>query len=338
MILEIKTQRIKENASQLPKRYFGKHFSHGIAGYAQEGVVSFISNDTAKAMDNSFEGKPLFVMHNSKYNLEELETIADGYVVKSFFNPADGYHWSEFMVVSDKGHKAVADGWGLSNAYRVIESGPAGVWQGNSYDEEITKAEYHHLAIVPDPRYESVILTPEQFKSYNDTRMAEMVTNSKGDKSMLFNLFKKDNVQNSSVLDGLMVELPKTKRTITIENALKELDEKENTVDYEGTRYNLEEMTEMYKNSMKKNKELEEEITKNKKNESDKEEDKEDKKENKVKKNEDDKDKEDKKGEKENSLHDDLLKQNSSSSENVENGRIYTNSYAEKLGKERYSK
>jgi hypothetical protein len=50
-----------------------------------------------------------------------------------------------------------------------------GEWHAVPYDRKVLVGEYDHLAIVDNPRYEnSIILTPEQFKSYNSELEEEL--------------------------------------------------------------------------------------------------------------------------------------------------------------------
>lgn len=219
---------------QFPKLYYGLHFYPGVAEYNPakgDPFRVFITEDAIRKMGPSFEGKPLFVKHKGDYNLAKLENEADGYVVRSFFNKSDGKHWTEFMVVSDSAHEAIRSGWKLSNCYVPTSTAPAGIHNGLSYDKEVVEGEYDHLALVDDPRYEeSMILTPDEFKEYNRKKEVELekvansMDESKGEKKMGFSLFKRQKVENSSDLTEMLVVLPKSKKEISIANALEECD------------------------------------------------------------------------------------------------------------------
>lgn len=277
-----KKKEVIQNATQEPKVYYGLHFADGVAYYKKTGKMIYVSSDMAKKMDKTFAGKPLFVFHNSDWELENIQEEADGYVIESFFNPCDGFHWAKFIVVSDKGHDAISKGWTLSNGYEVVQKKGQGTYHGIDYDEEYVEGIYNHLAIVPDPRYEeSRVLTPEQFKVYNETLKAqnskEHIINSKENSKMKFNFFTKEKVENSDQLRGVMVTLPKSKREILVENALDELDKKlteNNTVDVDGNPMTLNELKDAYDQMLVKNTALESEIAEYKKvqNEKDEEE------------------------------------------------------------------
>ena len=164
-----------KNASQYPKRFYGLHFAEGCAEYKtapDKSFMIFIGENAIKNMDATFEGKPVFVGHRDEVT---PEMIPDGHVIKSFFNKADGKTWVEFIVTSDEGLEAISKGWELSNAYKIVRSGAGGRWHGIDYGQEVVEGEYEHLAIVPDPRYEeSIVLSPEEFKTYNEQKEAEL--------------------------------------------------------------------------------------------------------------------------------------------------------------------
>ena len=214
-----------------PKIFYGLHFQSGVAEYKDlDGQpMIYINPDTAKGMDRSFQGRPVFVEHADEVDFHDVQS-ADGVVVRSFYNKADGNHWAEFLVYTDEGLSKIGEGWKLSNAYEVTEERGSGNWHGVDYDREVANAEYEHLAIVPNPRYaDSIILSAEEFKQYNLDKEAELLrlANSKGDKVMNFTLFKKEKVKNSKELADMSVTLPKSKVEKTITQLVNEADEKE---------------------------------------------------------------------------------------------------------------
>lgn len=184
----------------------------------------FINESTIKSMDATFQGRPVYVQHVDTVNMDKLQAEADGYVVRSFYNQADGKHWAEFIVVSDKGHEAIRNGWRLSNAYIPKDFAGGGLWNGIDYAKEVTRGEYEHLAIVPNPRYdESVIFTPEQFKEYNEKKSLELkrLANSKSKgEDTVFKFFKKEKVENSSDLSAYSVVLESSKKEVTVAEAI----------------------------------------------------------------------------------------------------------------------
>lgn len=244
-----------KNAKTLPKVYYGLHMCPGVAEYRDPSINNgephriFIDEPVIKNMDSSFQGKPLYVFHKDEVNLEDLQNDADGYVVESFFNKMDGKHWAKFIVVSDRGHEAISKGWKLSNAYVPKQYAGGGLWHGVEYTKEVMQAEYEHLAIVPNPRYsESVILTPEEFKTYNNEKELELkkLTNSKdkGERSM-FNFFKKTKLENAADFEGSSVVLPKSKKELTLEQVVNMADEMQMAMNEEMPLCNIEHCVEI---------------------------------------------------------------------------------------------
>lgn len=249
------------------KRWFGMHMVDGTAEYREAGrdpYKIFINETTLREMDASFSCRPVFVDHvdDVESNIDELKHETDGWVIRSFYNTADGKHWSEFITTSKNADRAIDAGWKLSNCYIPTSFGQGGMWNGMEYEKEIKSGEYEHLAIVANPRYEeSIILSPDQFKKYNDDKLVELkrLTNNKneGEKPMKFNFFKRAAVENSKDLEGVMVELPKSKREVTLAALINEADElavnppkvmnDDHMLDVDGKKMTLNELMGSYK-------------------------------------------------------------------------------------------
>lgn len=203
------------------KVFYGMHFCPGVARYPEkDNLMIFINENTIRDMNPTFSAKPVFVEHVDGVDddLDEVRTEADGWVVESFYNEADGKTWAKFIIVSDRGIKAIARGYRLSNAYEVSKKGASGVWNGVPYEEEVLAGEFEHLALVKNPRYEeSVVLTPEQFKEYNEEQKENLkrFANSKGGKQMGFRLFKRQ--EDTAVdPDKTLVELEKSGKVVPL--------------------------------------------------------------------------------------------------------------------------
>lgn len=178
-----------KNEKQLPDRYYARHIKEGLVHYLENGndVLYLVKNDALKKMNKSFDGKPVYVRHVDHVDMDNLREQADGYVVKSFYNEFDGAWWTEMLIVSDEGHEAIKKGWAVSNCYSPTEYGAGGSYHDIDYQKEVKNGVYEHLAIVPNPRYEeSVIMTPEEFKEFNEGKKQEIekLKNSK-EKEML---------------------------------------------------------------------------------------------------------------------------------------------------------
>lgn len=206
-----------KNAKQLPQKFYAKHMQPGICEYHNETVL--VDTEHMKKMSPSGIGKPVYVLH-ADVVLETLKEDMHGIISGSFYNPLDGWLWFEFMAIDDIAFQAIANGWAVSNAYIPTESGEGGEWHNCKYDREILNAEFTHMAIVPDPRYEGAcILTPDEFKSYQAALQQNLdeLQNSKskpeGIPKMKFFKNKKEEV--TTVDAETMVEL-KNGKTVSI--------------------------------------------------------------------------------------------------------------------------
>jgi hypothetical protein len=276
------------------KVYYGMHFYPGCAEYAEpdsEPFRVFLNENTIRHMGPSFTGCPVFVYHVNEVekDIDKLKKKADGWVYESFFNEKDGKHWVRFIVVSKEAEQAIKNGMRLSNCYVAQSYGEGGTWNGISYDKEVLRGEYDHLAIVPNPRYEeSIILDTEEFKKYNEDKSIELKrlandrNNHLGDSRMKFNIFKRAKVENSSDISGMSVELPKSKVEVSLEKLINEADEVElkkdkpkmavmsHLVEFADEKISVEDLIEKTQNAMD---DLEEMKKKNKKSKSKNEDD-----------------------------------------------------------------
>lgn len=159
-----------------PARYYARHIKEGLVHYNDKGTdkLYLVTNDALQKMNKSFEGKPVYIRHVDEVDLDKMKEESVGRVVKSFYNEFDGAWWLE-MVLDDEAISVVEKGWAVSNAYLPTEYGAGGVYHDITYDKEVKDGVYEHLAIVDNPRYEeAVIMTPEEFKDFNEGRKAEL--------------------------------------------------------------------------------------------------------------------------------------------------------------------
>lgn len=192
------------NASQYPKEFYARHVQAGVAQY--EGFSYLIEDATLRKMAKGYIGKPVYVYHQ-KVDLENLKQEADGYITDSFYNEKDGWFWVKFLAVDDKAHRAISKGWKVSSAWNPVDVRGPGKKNNLSYERKIAAAEYTHLAIVPNPRYEDTcIFSPDEFKVYQSERQKQLdeMRHSKTqrrDQAMLkFKLFKNDKDENDMIV------------------------------------------------------------------------------------------------------------------------------------------
>jgi hypothetical protein len=227
--------------------FYGIHFYPGLAQYQEEGQEPyrvFLNEDTLRKMDPTFAGRPIFVEHVDDVDpdIDSLRKEADGWVIESFYNASDGKHWVKFIVVTERADRAIRSGMRLSNAYEPKSFKDGGLWNGVPYAKEITDGVYEHLAIVKNPRYEeSVIMTPDEFKLYNEKNVLELkkLSNSKekGTK-MKFSFFKKTKIDNAIDPD-LMLVLPKSGKSISLGKLINDAYEKDQDPAMDGNPKNV---------------------------------------------------------------------------------------------------
>lgn len=212
------------NAKQLPRAYYCRHMFAGVAGYENETIL--VDVDTLKKMVRSFEGKPVYVYHQD-VDLDKLGEEMAGVVSDCFYNELDGWLWAKFVVTTDEGHEAIAKGWSVSNAYVPLAWGEGGTQHNVPYNRKVLDAQFTHLAIVPNPRYELAdIFTPEEYRQYQNERRNELkeIQNSKpkGNKIML-KLFKntRQEVDAKEIDENTILEITNdkgAKQEITIKD------------------------------------------------------------------------------------------------------------------------
>jgi len=312
------------NKKEENKVYYCKHIAPGVCAYNEETI--FIGEETLKNMDQSFAGKPIFVNHQEvNPDTEKLDAV--GYVVESFYLPEDGTHWAKIIIIDDRGHEVIKNGWKVSNAYQPTNFGVGGEWHNVPYNREVTDAYYTHLALVDNPRYEEAeIMTPEQFKQYKEAKKSqlEQLQNSKpeekskqGENKMSWKLWQKKEVTNSDDISKVMVELSDGSAVSigemvnSVEKDIKEKEDKKNachnedvlekTVKVNGEDMKVADLVAAFEKKDKKNEDDEDEEDKDKKsdakNSDEEDKEKDEKKDKKNESDEEEKEKSDKKNE-----------------------------------------
>lgn len=213
-------------------RFFVRHICEGVAYYPEMKKMLLVREETLRKMDPTMSGVPL-VFNTEHLTLKEGDQIAkaervggliEGMVIRSFFNENDGRHWCEFMSWDDNAIAAIKAGIGVSNAYVINSKAPGGEYHAVEYDFEVMDAEYDHLLLTDSPRYEEArpILTPEQFKAYNESckEKLALVTNSKEPSMSLF-----ERKPAEIKLEGVEWVGPKSKKSFLITNVLNAVDE-----------------------------------------------------------------------------------------------------------------
>lgn len=218
---EVQWFKEHKNAKDFPVIFYCRHMENGLAGYENERIL--VDADCMKKMAPSFAGKPIYVQHQD-VNLDTIQDDADGFVADCNYNELDGWLWSKMIVVSDKGKDAVQKGWSVSNAYVPKAWSEGGAHHNVDFDRKIDDAEFTHLAIVPDPRYENAkIFTEEEYKQYCTDKKKELeeLRNSKRKPMLKFWKTKREEVSPADVDDDTVVELQNGK-TMTVKELLEQ--------------------------------------------------------------------------------------------------------------------
>ena len=153
--------------SRWPTPYSCKLMESGIISYVDSGAgIAYLTKQTIDKIAPSLIGKPVVIRHQ-KVTPDNSAKVAVGYVTGVHFDPADAWHYVDFLITSDKVEAIdredgcvvfkAPDGQildGVSGAYDVLNVGPGGVWHDIKFDGEIIDGSFTHLALVINPRYE----------------------------------------------------------------------------------------------------------------------------------------------------------------------------------------
>jgi len=218
----------KKNVRSFPKFYYAKHMINGLCGYEDETVL--IDSDTMRRMARSMNGKPVYnYAHDERTNAErltDLKETACGYVADTFIGD-DGWLWSKLMIIDDEAHDNIATGlYSVSNAYIPTATERGGMHLNLPFDRQITNAEFTHIALVTNPRYEqAVIMTEERYAEYTETRRKELLNSlpTKEKPKMSLKFFKTRKEEVSQVDAETSIELTNSKGdvvTVTVEEMI----------------------------------------------------------------------------------------------------------------------
>lgn len=222
-----------------PKRYRALHITPGVVDYtegAQRETV-LIKKPCLDAMNPSFLGKPVFNYTHKvieaevafNFTSEESEKHAVGVISDVGYDVESGYYWADMMIWDEETQENIKKGYGVSNAY-IPEVGPGGIYNNVPYDEEVESGEYHHMAIVEEPRY-------------GDVRIFE---NSKKGKLMRFKLF--GGKEKEPVKKNAADPPPKEKKEEKKEEEM-EMNADSTLVDEEGDEYVMSELVAAWKSA-----------------------------------------------------------------------------------------
>lgn len=222
-----------------PKRYRALHITPGVVDYPEENPPEtvLIKKQALDKMNPSFLGKPVFnFVHKPhidpskafEFTNEEIEEHADGVISNVGYDVETGYFFVDMMIWDEGTQDNLDNGYGVSNAYIPERDNSGGDYNSVPYNVEVVDGEYHHMAVVEDPRY-------------GDVRIFE---NSKKGKPMKWKISwpkKKEEPIKKNMAPEKGKEKEKEEMELNADSVL---------VGEDGEEYPLSEMVEAYKKSM----------------------------------------------------------------------------------------
>lgn len=140
------------NIAPSGKRFRCNFIEPGLVSYTDcGGDVELLRQETIEAALHTALGNPLTIGH---VRTNKLVTSAHGRIENVGRDPATGWFFADGSIDSDQAREKIRNNSKPSCGYRVTSFGPGGVWHNMPYAREITGLEFHHLAIVDNPRYE----------------------------------------------------------------------------------------------------------------------------------------------------------------------------------------
>lgn len=153
--MECKVERI--NIAPSGKRFKSHFIVPGLISYRdQRGGVDLVKKQTIDLCLNSMVGAVLTIGHPSKEIIvsRNWTDVAHGRVDKVGYDEASGFYVAEGTVETDAARERINEGYGTSCGFTVLESAGPGTWGQIPYTQEDTRIEFHHLALVENPRIE----------------------------------------------------------------------------------------------------------------------------------------------------------------------------------------
>lgn len=213
-----------ENANGWPTAMKCSFIEPGVVFYQDVGMV-LVQKPALDRMMNTMRGKPVVNVDHREVSPDDFRNgnfdgMVDGNDHAVWFDPADAKFHCSFQVTTPDTLKNIKNGFKVSCAYKVTKWGPGGIHNNVPYEKEVLDGEYTHLAIVANPRYESV-----------------RIYNSKGDKTMTLTWIKKlmgakgEELKNSVEIDSTKSILNVDGKDFTLDNAIEALKAQEATAE-----------------------------------------------------------------------------------------------------------
>lgn len=135
------------------KRFRCNFIEPGVVDYSDCKLgTELLRAATIDAALESFIGKPLTMGHVPT-NKPIPSNLIHGRIDKVGYDPESKMYFCEGPIETDEG-RAALKARKPSCGYRVLSTGEGGMSHNIPYERELTGIEFHHLAIVDNPRYE----------------------------------------------------------------------------------------------------------------------------------------------------------------------------------------
>lgn len=145
-----KTERL--NIAESGKRFKCRFIEPGLISYTDvKGGVDLLKKETIDLCLNSMIGAVLTIDHPSAdlIRSRNFTDVSHGTVDKVSYDVDSGWFVCEGTVETDAARERINNGDGVSCGFSVLERADGGRWHNVPYDQEDTRIEFHHLAIVP---------------------------------------------------------------------------------------------------------------------------------------------------------------------------------------------
>lgn len=223
----------------------------GPCKYSDEMV--YLGSEALAKMAETCYGIPVVIHHkivdSSNVNTAVVGRVADMHL-------GENGEWWVHMVIDDAdAADKLANGWGVSTAYRITESGAPGSFNAIPYDREVLNGKYDHVAITDTPRYEfavdPIFYNSADLQAVNTQGTIETVLSIGG--NMFSKIFKKtrEEIKENSAEDFIFVKADGGE--VSVAALLK--NEQDAEEKYNGLMARFNELEEKYNALLKKNEE-----------------------------------------------------------------------------------
>lgn len=136
------------------RKFTSRFIEPGLAKYEQFGMV-YIPKETLDSFIDTMVGCPVIIKHKDITDANaDKERV--GVVSRVWYNDNDGWFYCEGVLFNKQAIDLVINqGWNVSCTYDFESDFKKGTYHGAKYDMKFTGGEFLHLALVPNPRYES---------------------------------------------------------------------------------------------------------------------------------------------------------------------------------------